>query len=189
MFKADHQSAATEADGPVASAIGTAQQQSCGIPMLPIFEQIPDGAKLLPIVDTRSDPALKPGQWAVIDPNVTELEINALYVIREIMGDHVWQVLEPSRTWRTVRGQPAVILAPVNRKHTTDPFYMGGPCLVSFALKNMVGRVTGKYRPCGSGSLCGRGWDRNHGDRSRAASDGRSSLSGWSGPLRVQRHF
>lgn len=147
MFKAEHRSAATEVDGPVASAIGAARQQSVGIPVLPIFDRIPDGAKLLPIVDTRSDPALKPGEWAVIDPNVAALEYNALYVIREIMGDHVWQVLEPSPTWRTVRGQPAVILAPVNRKHTTDPFYMGGPCLVSFALTNMIGRVVGVYHP------------------------------------------
>lgn len=130
--------------------------------MLPTFERIPDGTKLLPIVDTRSDPALKPGEWAVINPNVAELEFDALYVIREIMGDHVWQVLKPSPTWSTLRGQPAVILAPVNRNHTTDPFYMGGPCIVSFALKNMVGRVIGIYYPRGSGPLRGLRWDRNH---------------------------
>lgn len=129
-------------------------------PALTVYDAVPKGMKLFPITSTREDPVLKPGEWAVIDPKVTELKFGGLYVIREVVGDHIWHVRKPSETWATIQDKPTVILAPVNLKYTTDPFYMGGPCLASFALANMVGRVVGVYQPRATGPARNVPWSK-----------------------------
>jgi hypothetical protein len=137
------------------SAVSERHRPPLDFPALPIYSIIPAGLGLVPVVDARNAPALVPGEWAVIDPNIGALEFGAMYVISEILGASTWIVRRPSARWQTIRGKPAVTLATVDPFADLPPSYMGGPAIIEFVMENMVGKVIGIHRPrCFGGLRC-----------------------------------
>lgn len=149
--------AARKSSTPLTNPDGVADRRlpPVDFPALPIYSIIPAGLGLVPVVDARNAPALVPGEWAVIDPKVSTLEIGAMYVISEITGSSIWIIRKPSARWRTVRGKPAVTLATVDPFADMPPSYMGGPAIIEFVVEHMVGKVLGIHRPrCFGGLRC-----------------------------------
>jgi hypothetical protein len=122
------------------------------ITILPALSRLPEGCKLFPVSDEANSPALKPGQWAVTDPRVEELEYGAVYLIRDYLRDMIWQALEP-REFKTLRGAPAAILAPLNKAAWEDHRYRPGPAQIGWVMDNMIGRVIGVYEQADAPAL------------------------------------
>lgn len=110
----------------------------------PVMSALPPGMTVRPIVDDANAPALKNSDWAIVDLRVTELEYGGVYLVHDHDRAMIWQVLE-AKTFTTLRGEPAVILAPLNKAVWDTPRFRPGPAQVGWVLDNMIGKIVGLY--------------------------------------------
>ena len=144
-------------------------RQSSGIAIV-VHDQVPQGHKLHLIPDNMHWPVLRTGDWAVVDPDWTEIEFGQLYLVQQSRSSVIWQICEEPeerRASRTEPDRPCAWMHPINRPRSRAeleqiladnremtppgiisrlPLYMSDGPIYLDALQDLIeGRVIGVY--------------------------------------------
>ncbi|MEM7444878.1 MAG: hypothetical protein AAF414_16265 [Pseudomonadota bacterium] len=57
-----------------------------------VFDHIPAGCQLQLVRDDRHDPHLRMGEWAVVDANDREIQLNEVFAVLQSGGINLWQI-------------------------------------------------------------------------------------------------
>jgi hypothetical protein len=125
-----------------------------GLRAFDIFDHVPANHRLHLMPDTRLEPHIHEGEFAVIDLTDREIIFGECYSVMQSKGPVIWQILVPPPFYGPQGERPAGYLAPLNHPtadlnpsrsyghlHLSD-----GPRYLDILEREIVGRVVGIFQ-------------------------------------------